>query len=157
LWPARQLCQAAIAATTVLPLPTSPINKRFIATFFPKSLVISLTARFWALVKLNGRSVGMSCFLSTLMLGAKWLDCHCSLSFFALLIRKIISSRANCSLAWIISWVFSGKCRAWKKSLAFEKVEGYWLLVCFLLARLLFVGLLLAYLQQFFLEDWDDQ
>ena len=44
--------QAAAAATTVLPLPTSPWTSRFITLPLSRSPTISATARFWALVSL---------------------------------------------------------------------------------------------------------
>ena len=52
--PCRQATIAAIQATIVLPLPTSPCRSRCIGCGFPRSFRISLTTRRWAPVSSNG-------------------------------------------------------------------------------------------------------
>ncbi len=53
-YPALAAANNAIAATIVFPLPTSPCNNRCICLASFKSLQISLTTLFWAIVNSKG-------------------------------------------------------------------------------------------------------
>ena len=89
----------AVVATTVLPLPTSPCNRRDMGSGFCKSAIISSSDRFWAPVNSNGsdfRKVSATeVFIPNGIPG--WLLCH---SCF--LLNTPSCSRNNSSKASLI-------------------------------------------------------